>query len=101
MAKKIIRLTESDLHRIVKESVQRVLKESKSLDPYEWAEDEDEFNDLEKLDMAQQERDGKFAQDVLNPQTDSQFFAHQYASQPDLAKQMEKHREQEKKHYGL
>ena len=28
MAKKLIRLTESDLHRIVKESVQKILKES-------------------------------------------------------------------------
>ena len=29
MAKKLIRLTESDLHRIVKESIQRILKEIK------------------------------------------------------------------------
>lgn len=28
MSKKIIRLTESDLHRIIKESVQRILKEN-------------------------------------------------------------------------
>ncbi len=28
MAKKIVRLTESDLHRIVKESVQRILSET-------------------------------------------------------------------------
>jgi hypothetical protein len=30
--KKIIRLTESDLHRIVKESVKRILKEDNSLE---------------------------------------------------------------------
>jgi hypothetical protein len=29
MAKKLIRLTESDLHRIVKESVKKVLKEAR------------------------------------------------------------------------
>ena len=34
MTKKIIRLTESDLHRIVKESVQKILRES-IYDPYE------------------------------------------------------------------
>ena len=33
MNKKLIRLTESDLHRIVKESVNRILMESKGLDP--------------------------------------------------------------------
>ena len=33
MNKKLIRLTESDLHRIVKESVNRILRES--IDPWE------------------------------------------------------------------
>lgn len=33
MNKKLIRLTENDLHRIVKESVNRILMESKGLDP--------------------------------------------------------------------
>ena len=35
MNKKLIRLTESDLHRIVKESLNRVLKESKYEDGYD------------------------------------------------------------------
>ena len=35
MNKKLIRLTESDLHRIVKESVNRVIKEAKIDTPYQ------------------------------------------------------------------
>ena len=34
MNKRLIRLTESDLHRIVKESVQKILKESSIMTPY-------------------------------------------------------------------
>jgi len=102
MEKKLIRLTESDLHRIVKESVNRILKESYpyGLDPYEWTEDEEEFNDWNRIDRGQQERDGKFAQDI-HPQTDKRVFARQYALQPDLAQQMEKFREKDKKAYGF
>ena len=42
MSKKLIRLTESDLHRIVKESVNRVLRESVGLSEVnkEWGPDE-------------------------------------------------------------
>ncbi len=36
MGKKVIRLTESDLHRIVKESVKRVLKEGKKVNNIPW-----------------------------------------------------------------
>ena len=39
MTKKIIRLTENDLHRIVKESVKRILREEDrddSIDDYDW-----------------------------------------------------------------
>ncbi len=36
MNKKLIRLTESDLHRIVKESVNRILKESNELPRNGW-----------------------------------------------------------------
>ena len=48
MNKKLIRLTESDLHRIVKESVNRFIKENKrrlvrELDDNEQFEDEDDF----------------------------------------------------------
>ena len=40
MNKKMIRLTESDLHRIVKESVNKVLKEAYK-DPFNFFPDED------------------------------------------------------------
>jgi hypothetical protein len=39
MAKKLIRLTESDLHRIVKESVNRILRESENEFSYSDSED--------------------------------------------------------------
>ena len=52
--KKVIRLTESDLHRIVNESVQRILKES------EWdtylQQDDDEPTTFEYDDMTLDER---------------------------------------------
>lgn len=52
--KKVIRLTESDLHRIVNESVQRILKES------EWdtylQQDDDEPTTFEYDDMTFDER---------------------------------------------
>ena len=67
---------------------------------YEWTEDEEEFNDWNRIDRGQQERDGKFAQDI-HPQTDKRVFARQYALQPDLAQQMEKFREKDKKAYGF
>ena len=35
MNKKLIRLTESDLHRIVKESVRKILKETEGVDDYD------------------------------------------------------------------
>ena len=38
MAKKIIRLTESDLHRVIKESVTRIINEI-STDTVDWAKD--------------------------------------------------------------
>ena len=43
--KKIVRLTESDLHKIVKESVQKILKESNRKLVKEWDEYEDEDDD--------------------------------------------------------
>jgi hypothetical protein len=43
MNKKLIRLTESDLHRIVKESVNRILMESKGLDPSKLKTNQDEW----------------------------------------------------------
>ena len=36
MAKKLVRLTEGDLHRIVKESVKKVLRESIDFDGYDY-----------------------------------------------------------------
>lgn len=46
MNKKLIRLTESDLHRIVKESVNRILKESDEWDAY-LQQDDDEPTSFE------------------------------------------------------
>ena len=44
MRKQVIKLTESDLHRIIKESVKRILKE---IDGEKWDEDEDPSDDWE------------------------------------------------------
>ena len=44
MAKQIIRLTESDLHKIVKESVKKILNETKKKDPMQqWFKDMDDI----------------------------------------------------------
>jgi hypothetical protein len=56
MAKKIIKITENDLHRLIKESVEKVLKEANwsnaltdpnDVDPFETEDDYDE-NPLDK-----------------------------------------------------
>lgn len=44
MKKKLIRLTESDLHRIIKESVQRILAESETTDSDMYWSDSDVVN---------------------------------------------------------
>ena len=58
MNKKLIRLTESDLHRIVKKSVNEILKGTQEWDetqnPIEWSEEDEDFlwwsiNNLEEL----------------------------------------------------
>ena len=49
MNKKLIRLTESDLHRIVKESVNKVLNEI-SIDTLKKAQDK-AFDDYESVDQ--------------------------------------------------
>lgn len=50
MNKKLIRLTEQDLHRIIKESVSKILKESYiDATPYEYdVDDGDEFDKISK-----------------------------------------------------
>lgn len=53
--KKVIRLTESDLHRIVNESVKRILKESE-WDTYLQQDDDDEPTTFEYDDMTLDER---------------------------------------------
>ena len=46
MDKKLIRLTESDIHKIVKESVNKILNETKKKDPMQqWFKD---MNDIQK-----------------------------------------------------
>lgn len=67
--KRTLRLTESDLHRIVKESVNRVLKEINLYNPEH--SEEDEMEDLR--------RDGEYAQS-WHPQTDNRNFAREYTS---------------------
>ena len=47
--KQVIRLTESDLHRIVKESVQRILKEQDDWDAH-LQQDDNEPTSFEYLD---------------------------------------------------
>ena len=44
MNRKRIRLTESALHRIIKESVKRILSEN-SFDEYDWDEFDYDYND--------------------------------------------------------
>ena len=44
MNKKLIRLTENDLHKIVKESVNKILNETKKKDPMQqWFKDMDDI----------------------------------------------------------
>jgi hypothetical protein len=57
MNKKLIRLTEQDLHRIVKESVKKIIKESEedSVHDY-WREAEDNYLMQEKLPRGWEKR---------------------------------------------
>ena len=56
MAKKLVRLTEGDLHRIIKESVEKILQEGQG-----W----DTFKNLSKMRVDDYE-DGEFRKDVGN-----------------------------------
>ena len=59
--KQIIRLTEGDLHRIVKESVKRILREEHELDKYERADDTytvDELTELNAIEAYYTPSDG-------------------------------------------
>ena len=85
MPKKLIRLTESDLHRIVKESVQRILRENRVneiLNFYPSKDHTDNIEDYDKIDKYERDRlhdEGEFAQDQLHPQRDSRFAAGEHA----------------------
>ena len=56
MNKKVIRLTESDLHRIVKESVNRILMESKGLDPSKRDYVKEDYNPFDNDDFEEWDR---------------------------------------------
>ena len=55
MNKKLIRLTESDLHRIVKESVNRVLKEHNIGNILSRLEDEKEYYELAGVEITEED----------------------------------------------
>ena len=63
MEKKLIRLTEGDLHRIVKESVNNILNEwcFFKTDPSE-ADNEEEYNNITKWRREAQKKEGEKAQ---------------------------------------
>ena len=52
MAKQVIRLTEGDLHRIIKESVKKILREEEEA-PYDWRADFNKYHDT--VDMSPEE----------------------------------------------
>jgi hypothetical protein len=59
--KKIIRLTESDLHRIVKESVERILREDVLGNDWREKEDNNEvMNNYEAFETQQDEKDNNW-----------------------------------------
>jgi len=64
MAKKLIRLTEGDLHRIVKESVNNIINEwfFFKTDPSE-ADNEEEYDRITKQRRELQKKEGEKAQD--------------------------------------
>ena len=126
MAKKIIRLTEGDLHRIVKESVNRILKEVRdnSISDEEWDEINQDYldsgfanddpnskkdleNELGYLDWEREElRDkGDSAQSRIHPQVDSNYgrfhSVHVYPGGPFHRAYLKRGADNIKKYYGL
>ena len=79
MGKKLIRLTESDLHRIVKESVKRILKEEK----LEWVRQEVEGPKLKKVPGGVRYPDGEVLVGVDTPLTrwHSDYESNQYVEE--------------------
>jgi len=58
--KKIIRLTENDLHRIVKESVNRILNEEEWESPLEKAKkNRNDFDNVKKIDVSKFQKKSK------------------------------------------
>jgi hypothetical protein len=88
MAKKLIRLTESDLHRIVNESVQHILKEMiggtyNSVSDDEWlsgADDEDDYNNRESSLLDRQFYKGEDAMDYHPQRNRSTLMGDDFAS---------------------
>ncbi len=89
MAKKIIRLTESDLHRIIKESTKKVIKEfffsndGTRMSDEDWlndADDEDDYNNRESALMDRQYYSGENAMDYHPQRTRSSLFGDDFAS---------------------
>ena len=85
--KRIVRLTETDLHRIIKESVKRVLREDKYETPnggfdsyaYEYDDALEKANSLEDWDRMMADREEWSRRRSKNglgyhPQTDNKFF---------------------------
>lgn len=64
MAKKLIKLTEGDLHKIIKESVQRILKESFNYSDFE--EHEPSFPSNHWIDSQGNTRIGKLGSDDID-----------------------------------
>lgn len=103
MNKKLIRLTESDLHKIIKESVKSVLREERKNRPLKdyadeitrrwrgskWGSDEseklwDKYKDLDRMERVHQLRNGEFptasyqgeSYTIDDPLPDAQIYVH-------------------------
>lgn len=77
--KKVIRLNETNFHKLVNKSVKRVLKEffANSYDPYN-AETLEDFDEMMKSRRDGQREAGERAMNY-HPQRDSRIDAHNYA----------------------
>ena len=81
--KRIIRLTESDLHNIVKESVKRLVKEGiygdKVRRAFRDAKDLKDFDHMRQDAEIEGEDLGELGQ-IEHPQSNSNFYSHEYAN---------------------
>ena len=67
--KKVIRLTESDLHRIIKESVKKIIKES----GHEWWKEED-WNPQYPKDDSDEETDNDKVDRLYDDEREKRFL---------------------------